>query len=382
MREGAPRLLAVSAAAPWPIRHGYSLRVHHLVRELAARWTIRLVAPPVEPGSGAWPDGGSARHVEVSLRGRWAGVAFTPTDHPVLRTVVRKQVEEFRPDAVLLWSGTEWLGFDRGFPTAVGDRIDCGTLTAWRERRTTGERGARLRLLRQVARFARYERDIVRTLGATIAVAEDDARVLRRLGGRPVSVIPNGVSVPPAPMGDVEAERPTVVFSGVMNYGPNVEAVCHFVRDVWPGIVRAVPDATFVIAGRGPTAAVSALGEEPGVRVTGEVEDLVAVLRSAWVAVAPMRSGSGIKNKVLEAWAAGRPVVLSHLASSGLALDEGGHELVAADPERMAAILIRLLRDPAERTRLGEAGRRLVVREHGWRTAADHVSELLEGVCR
>ncbi|MFQ5745720.1 MAG: glycosyltransferase [Gemmatimonadota bacterium] len=375
-----PRLLAVAAAPPWPIRHGYSLRVHHLVRELATRWNLRLVAPPVDSGHGAWPCDG-VRHVEVGLRARWAGVAFTASDHPALRSAVRRQVAEFGPQAVLLWSGTEWMAFDPQFPAAVGDRIDSGTLIAWRDIRAAGTMRARLRIARRVLRFARYERDMVRVLGATIAVAEDDARVLARLGGRPVEVVANGVAVPEHKPEAAEAETPTVVFSGVMNYGPNVEAVRHFVRDVWPRVLAELPAATFIIAGRAPTRSVGALADEAGVRVTGEVEDMGVVLREAWLAVAPMVSGAGMKNKVLEAWAEGRPVVLSRLAARGLALDDETRSLVAADAGRMADLIVRLLRDRTERMRRGEAGRRLVVREHGWGAAADRVSELLERVC-
>ena len=123
-----------------------------------------------------------------------------------------------------------------------------------------------------------------------------------------------------------------------------------------------MPDARFVIAGRNPTAEVQQLADRPGVEVLGEVPDMSAVLKQAWVAVAPMRTGAGIKNKVLEAWAVGTPVVMSAAAANGLSLDADGGGAGDGRPARMAEIIAALLDG---RGQAPAAGRRRAPPGHG-----------------
>src|SRR4029078_3989681 len=119
------------------------------------------------------------------------------------------------------------------------------------------------------------------------------------------------------------------------------------------------PLARFVIAGRAPTPEVTALAAVPGVEGLGAVPDMAASLGRAWVAVAPMRSGAGIKNKVLEAWAAGTPVVMTQMAATGSSLDRDAQRLFGAQPEELAALIVALLDDSAERWRQGASARTL-----------------------
>jgi len=227
-------------------------------------------------------------------------------------------------------------------------------------------------------RFARYERSVVRALRATAVVGEDDATFLRLLSGRPdVHVIPNGVALGALPAATDESPVPVVVFSGVLGYPPNVAAVRFFATEVWSMVLQAVPGARFVIAGRNPGPGVAELAKRPGIEVHANVPDMQRTLREAWVAVAPMRSGAGIKNKVLEAWAAGKPVVMTSLAGNGLRLDMDARALVADEPAAIAALVVRLLRDEEERCRLGAAGYALAAREHSWGDAARRLSRLL-----
>jgi glycosyltransferase involved in cell wall biosynthesis len=253
------------------------------------------------------------------------------------------------------------------------------TLAAWRGRHhaTTGREW--ISALRTVYACAAYERRVVRGMYATVAAGEDDARTLRRLAGRrSVHTIPNGVVVP-AEAGGSEGALPTVAFTGVLDYPPNVDAACHFAHAVWPGIRAAVPAARFVIAGRHPLHRVLALAGEPGIEVRADVPSMADVLREAWVAVAPMICGSGIKNKVLEAWAVGRPVAMTTLATNGLALTPAAQELVADDSATLGRVIIDLLRHPERRRQLGSHLRDHVQGRHRWRSAAEHLSALLRG---
>lgn len=375
-------LLAISPVPPWPIQNGFTLRCAKLLEELAASWRITLVAPPGPDGSRAAP---------VSLE-TWIGVDSdagpvavpSAAEREPFRRAMEDLTDRDRYSAALLWAGTEYLAEDfEEFPPAVGDRIDSMTLMSWRNRVHRRSPRQRLSALRALVEAALYERSVTRTLAATIVVGEADADTLRRISGSGrVHVVPNGVDLEGLPDPDSKALVPTVLFTGVLSYEPNVQAIRWFVRRVWPHVRAELPEAVFEVAGRGPTKTVRRLAEHPGVRLRPNVPDMRAVQRSAWVAVAPMRSGAGIKNKVLEAWAAGTPVVMTRMATNGLQLEEGMSALVTDDPATMARTITRMLRDCRERERRGAEAYALAARNHSWGEAAARISGLLRTASR
>jgi glycosyltransferase involved in cell wall biosynthesis len=370
-----PLLLAVAMVPPWPPNDGNALRIGHLLRELGRDWEIRLVAPPAGSGWDGAACGVASFHPVQPEPSR--GSIRPRVDPAALRTEVDRLVTERRPAAALLWTGAEFLAMRQGFPPAVADRIDCLALISWRSLREGREWRSRFLALRDAIEYGRDERQIVRQLTATVVVGEDDARALRRLGGRDtVHVVPNGVALPTVSV-KREDPTPTVIFSGVMAYPPNIDAVRWFAQTVWPLVRARKPLARFVIAGRAPTPEVTALAAVPGVEVLGAVPDMAAALGRAWVAVAPMRSGAGIKNKVLEAWAAGTPVVMTQMAGNGLSLDRDAQRLVGDQPEELAALIVALLDDSAERWRQGASARTLAADRHSWAAAGQRLSALL-----
>lgn len=374
-----PILLAVATVPPWPISNGYALRVYHILRELAAQWRIVLVAPTAAVPA-ALADFLSD-YLPVSFEGRWASLP-SQFDTGPLQEAAEHAVAAWKPQAALLWQGAEFLGFAPGFPPTVADRIDCMTLASWRSRHHAATKRLWLSALSAVRAYAAYERRLVRAFPATVVVGEDDARALRLLtGSQTVHVIPNGVAAPPEADGG-EGAAPTVAFTGVLDYPPNVDAVRHFARAVWPGVRAAVPGARFVIAGLRPLPEVHALAREAGIEVRADVPDIFSVLREAWVAVAPMVCGSGIKNKVLEAWAAARPVAMTTLATNGIALTPDAQELVSDDSATLGALIVDLLRHPERRRRLGAALREQALRRHRWTDAAASLSALLHAASR
>lgn len=375
------RLLAVSAVPLQPASNGYAVRVGGMLSALARDWSVVLVAPRDEEGAGdplRPPD--ALERIDLP-RDLVPQVPLGPsaTSRAALQRWVAGRVDAIRPSAALLWSGMEFLGFSGGdFPPAVADRIDCYSLTLWR---ALGLRTGRSLpgSMRDLVAAARYERRLARALFATVVVGEDDARALRRLSGRDtIHVIPNGVRVEGIPVGAREDVAPTVIFTGVLSYGPNVEAACHLADEIWPAVRAAVPKAQLVIAGRAPSPAVLGLATRPGISVLADVPDLRAVLARAWVGVAPMRTGSGIKNKVLEAWALAKPVVLSPLAANGLEFDAATRACIAPNVSEFAAAVIRLLGSAEERHRIGAASHRIAATAHGWARAGERLTGLLE----
>lgn len=381
------KLLAVSRVSPWPIRDGMTLRVANLLAELSRGWRITLVSPrgsaPTEEEGSESEDPPVAEHVHVQDRGGPAPVPSESERKP-FREAVADLLGRDEFDAALLWVGTEFLAEEfEDLPPAVGDRIDCTTLATWRNR--VHERKLRQRLsdLRLLFEAALYERRALHCLRAMVTVGEDDASTLRRISawgradGR-VHTVPNGVRLDGLPDPSTKSLLPTVLFTGVLSFGPNIRAVRHFTEEVWPLVRRRVPDAVFQVAGRNPGPEIRELTRRRGIRLLPDVPDMAAVQREAWISVAPMRSGSGIKNKVLEGWAAATPVVMTEMATNGLQLDESAAELVTDDPGAMASIIVHLLQDSNDRERRGADAYALAARHHSWRQAAERISGLLE----
>jgi len=152
----------------------------------------------------------------------------------------------------------------------------------------------------------------------------------------------------------------------VLDYAPNVTASLHLARDILPLVRASRPTAHLVLVGRSPSDAVRAAGALDGVRVVGEVPEMRPWLAGSAVYVCPMRSGTGIKNKLLEAMACGVPCVASTLAVRGMRIEPGRDLLVAESPRDLAHAVVRVLDDPVLADALGAAARRYVVAEHGW----------------
>jgi len=364
-------LLAVCTVPPWPATNGYALRVSNLLEELLASWRITLLSPTGPVAAGI------AEHRALELDG--PGVTYPwRFDQTRLRHAALDLARTRRFDRALVWPGAEALWFgSSGLPPAVMDMIDCNPLEFAREALAPGASPrARLSRLRELAIAAVFARRTVRSFASTVCVGEQDAAWMRRIGGRDtVHVVPNGVAAPNrVPPTDA---RPTAIFTGTLDYAPNVDAALYLASSVWPLIRRAAPDAILILAGRHPVSAVAELHGRDGVQVAADVPDMADVLGRAWVAMAPMRIGVGIKNKVLEAWACARPVVMTELATNGLTLPPGHEGLVGRGADGLARAVVELLQDEAKRRRLGEAASAHARLQYSWRAAAARMDVLL-----
>jgi polysaccharide biosynthesis protein PslH len=205
-------------------------------------------------------------------------------------------------------------------------------------------------------------------------VSEAEATLFRKasgLGSDRVIAMENGVALDYFdPASDFEpadhGAGPLIVFTGQMDYRPNIEAVESFARSAMPAIRSVHADARFAVVGRNPTPQVEALRQLPGVMVTGAVPDVRGWLAAADVVVAPLRIARGIQNKVLEAMAMARPVVASTQAAEGIDAGDGTHLLVAADPAEEIEKIAALLADPERARRLGRAARTRMEQRYRW----------------
>lgn len=214
----------------------------------------------------------------------------------------------------------------------------------------------------------RFERTNLRHFDRVVTVSATDAAALTRLDRQiKTCVIPNGVDADLFAPDARTPERQLIVFIGTMSWAPNVQAARHMAREVLPRVQRLFPDARFAVVGRGIAPAVAnELGTYPGVSVIGEVPDVRTWLSRAHVAVCPMVSGTGIKNKLLEAMAAGVPCVATPLACQGLDDLTDSEVLVAEDAGSFASCVVRIFQDDQLAQRLSTEGRSHVLRFHTW----------------
>jgi glycosyltransferase involved in cell wall biosynthesis len=370
-----PTLLAVSPVPPWPASDGMALRVSRMLEELANRWSIVLVCPS---GGDSAASNGVALAAEIRLA-RTSEWMYLPSQYdvaPVLETV-SKVLQAHRPSVALLWGGMEYLRKEiSGMPPAVGDRVDCMTLTGWRQLSRARGLAARRRRISDFVSAARYELSVRGTCSATVVVGEEDARVLRRvIGVKNVHVVPNGVDVPEV-LGQPRASQPTVIFTGVLSYQPNIDAVMHFAEDIWPKLLTRVPNAVFLVVGRSPGPDILALAAKPGIEVHADVASVHEFLHRAWLSVAPMRSGSGLKNKILESWSVGTPAVMTPIATNGLT-GAPAELLLAAEEDELGTLVGDLLLDSKRREGLGVLARTTATQDFSWRAHADALDRLL-----
>jgi glycosyltransferase involved in cell wall biosynthesis len=232
------------------------------------------------------------------------------------------------------------------------------------------------------AQAARFERRVLASFDRCVALTAVDAEALRTLRPRcRVDVIPSGIELGAVPGKDHlhrNDSRPTILFVGYFRHEPNVDAARWLAGDILPRVRQEVPSARVRLVGREPPSSVAELQSEGQVEVAGFVADLAGELRAASVVALPLRTGSGLRGKLLEAWAAGCAVVATPIACEGAEAVDGRHCLIAADADAFAKALVRSLRDADLRFRLGAAAR-LHVRD---RFSVDAGAESFERVHR
>ena len=237
-------------------------------------------------------------------------------------------------------------------------------------------------------RLWRFERHVCLSSRHILAVSDADRAALERLSpslrGR-VGVLPNGVDTDywsreavahraveqqvghfAVAAGASSEPADLVVFDGTMDFRPNVDAVVWFAHKVWPLVRVERPPAHFFIVGRHPTPQVQALGDLPGITVTGAVDDVRPYVAAAKVYVVPVRVGGGTRLKLLQAMAMGCAIVSTSVGAEGVQVEHGRHLLIADAPQQFAQAVLSLLSDEARRQSLGMAARRLVTTRYTW----------------
>lgn len=384
------RILYLTHRVPYPPDKGDRIRTYHLLRQLAARgrvWLGCLADEPVPPESHAALGALCERVVAVPVgrRARWAKAGWSLATggslseglfaSSELRGTLRKWVAEAKFDAVVASSSALWPylrdGALRDIP-AVVDLIDVDS-QKWLDFAAASRPPKRWLYALEAARVRKLEKAIAGKVRAAAVVSRAEAQVYDSftfVGAATVAT--NGVDLDYfQPIQDARDEpgrspNPSLAFVGALDYMPNEDAAVWFVREMWPAIRARVPTAEFRIIGRNPTPAVRALASVPGVNLVGQVPDVRPFVASASLVVVPLRLARGVQNKVLEAMAMAKALVVAPPAMAALDTTPGVHLLAATTPHEWVVAVCGLLSDPLRRQQLGIAARQYVERHHHW----------------
>ena len=395
------RILFLTARLPYPPTRGDRLRAYHFLRVLSREHRLTLLSFIGDEGEAAHlsPLRVFCEDIQLVHRAPWqstlgaaAGI-WRPLPlqslyyrSPVMQGAVDRLLARTPFDAVYvhLFRMAQYVS-GRYRPYRILDLTDA---ISGEVMRSLPHRDPFWRLVYrlELPRIRRYEREMVGRFDETWVISETErAAVAAEIGDLPpgsgrlppnLRVVPNGVETERYRPQVRPATAPVIVFVGHMGVYHNIDAAERLADAVLPRVREALPAARLDVIGTEPAARVRALAGRPGVRVRGHVSDLNAALNEAAVFVAPLRFAAGVQNKVLEAMAAGLPVVTTPEVNAGLRATPGEHLLVAEDDDTLAAMTVDLLRDPAQRARLGAAGREFVQRDFRWEAVAARVKEI------
>jgi polysaccharide biosynthesis protein PslH len=382
-----PKALFLSAEAPYPAVGGGALRSASLLEYLARSYRVHVVvfrqAGDSHPGL-AIPPGRvekldvidlpyhSKQPIERMIRNAWRIVRYQPplvdrfsgfADH-ISKLLTGEQYE--RAIIEHFWCAP-YVAQVR--PLAKSVILDLHNIeSVWHSRLAASESALRRWALRRFATASvALERRWLPKFDLILATSGSDAELARQLApGTNVSVYPNALPETAQPR---RLEQQAIVFSGNLEYPPNISAVRFFRENIWPILETRWPDLKWRILGKNPEAIRHLVAGHPRIEVTGFVEDAVAVLAECQVAVIPVLAGSGTRVKILEAWAAGTPVVSTTLGAEGLECSNEAQILIADEPQCFADAVTRLLASPQDRERIGGAGRRLLEERYTWTAA-------------
>lgn len=393
------RILWLNTNLLLPLDKGGKLRTWHLMRHLAKRHEITCLSfvQPDEPVANR--DGMREVCAELVTVPR----RETPKEGWRFHASVARYLFDRQPYAVAQYRSAAYRRAVRqALAARPFDRIVCDFLVPavnlpstlpcpsllfthnveaeiWRRHAENAPGFLRQRLYRrQWRRMLRFEGRTIARFDRVLAVSDVDRDTFQRLYPRelrsPISVIPTGVDTQYfAPSAQPDGRRLNLVFTGSMDWLPNVDGIEYFCRDILPLVRKEMPDVTLTIVGRSPTPAIRRLGAEPGIEVTGRVDDVRPYLTQSALYIVPLRIGGGTRLKIFEAMSAGRAVVSTSIGAEGLPTVPGRHLALADTPEAFAREVVTLLRDEDARNELARAARELVTTHYDWAAAAGHL---------
>jgi len=387
------KVIFITAEPPWPLDQGDKLRNYHLLKSLASEHLVTLVcfcAPDEEDGS--WrktlePFCEAIYTVPLSrirmilnsflhpgMPVTMAARASTRMAHLLHDITTRKEFDlvfacQLKMGAYLAKCHTVKRVLDLTDAVSIYHRRMLAYISFW---------PARLFRSLEVWRLVGWEKKMAESADLILLISSVDASFMSKIApSSHVEVLSNGVDphyFQPLP----DSGKPVILFYGHLRYLPNADGITWFGYEIFPRVRALVPEAELFVIGKEPTPEIKEMATIPGVRLIGYVTDLRPYLAEATVVVAPLRFGTGIRNKILEAFCAGRSVVSTSLGCEGLKVIPGVHLEVADDPAQFAEKIICLIKNPALRRVLVANGKELVEQTYNWQTIGQVLNSLIK----
>ena len=387
LSSNRPSILAVTSEIPWPLDSGGHLRTYHVLRTLATQFRVRLVVPSVGGRSveaAALAAAGleprlvavsprtafseSSKVIAAALR-REPYVLFGRHRHGAVLRALQDEVMRQQPDVIYL-DHLDSLVYAQAAP-GIPIIVDMHNVYSRLMSRASAEAGGILRkryFAGEARRLARMERRAASIAHTILAVSDEEAQYFSAIGAERVAVVPNGVDCAAyehLPVAD-RTGPPTIAFVSSLAWPPNINAARFLITDVLPSVRRSIPDARLAIVGRNPPDELMALARKSDhVEIAGNVPDVIPYLRAAHVLAVPLQAGGGTRLKILEAFAAGVPVVSTPVGCEGLETRDGTH-LVVADRAAFADAVVGILQNRDRARVLAQNAPDLARRRYDW----------------
>lgn len=407
-KSSGKKIIMFLPRVPYPLReHGISIRYFPIIERLSKSHILDLVIfrPSPEKKESYEELRKYCRNVsyvqnpkylahgtfsKLLTYGRFA-VPWSPPLGPVahgardVRRVITEQAGKDRYD-VLLWVGALFLPHLLSVMPlkTVGrylvDFIDSPSLIKERWKKDTFRFDSLERY--ELWKTVRWEGEVIRRMDETIYISDVDSWTVpeKLTAGKRRNVVPNGLEFGSYSGGKVEGiVSPSIGFLGNMGYLPNIEAVHWLYENVYLPIRSEVRGLSLIVIGKDPVESVRKLGSEPGVVVTGTVGDIWPYVNSVDVFVFPLQTGAGLKNKILEAMGAGRPVITTPIGNEGIDAVDGRDIAIRGTPEEFRVEVARLLRSADARKAMGDSARRFVRERFSWDRILPQYAEIVIG---
>ncbi|MFM1932279.1 MAG: hypothetical protein RL226_1582 [Bacteroidota bacterium] len=385
------KLFFLVSRIPYPLEKGDKLRAYHQLRYLSSQHDVTLCCLSLRK-----PDEAALEHLRtfcrvevirlssIGLVFRLALALFSSRPFQVhyfyrqpARRKIQKLINELEPDHIYcqLIRCSEYVKHIHHIPKTLDymDAFNKGTerlasVSGWWKRQFW---------LTESKRLVRYENLIFDYFDHHTIISDQDRQLIYHEQRKRIQVIPNGVDTDYFHPSN-EMKQTTLVFTGNMSYPPNVDGAEFLVNQILPLVRKEHPEISVLLAGANPSVRVRALASE-GVEVTGWMDDIRDAYGRSAIFIAPMRIGTGLQNKLLEAMSMELPCITSKLANNALKATPNEEVLIGESPEEYAALIHKLLVDPSSRTSIGKAGRNFVKARFSWEASAQELTKIFFG---
>ena len=390
------KILFVSAWFPFPPNNGSKIRTYNIMKELSRDNDVYLASLLQDDSNPAaaepfcellathkltWFDPTSSGSVKDFLSKRPRSV--TDEFIPAMKEDVRKIVADIKPDviAAVTMGAAEYIPFDAGVPVIL-DNHNCEFAVLRRNALKHKSPVKRLRYLLGAEKYRRYEVDFCRKCAAIAAVSESDKGMLAKAGvlSDRIFVVPNAVDTEYYEGVKRQPDKNLLLYNGALTYRANRDAALYFAKGIYPLIAEKMPEAVLEITGKTEGVNLEGIKDRPGIRLTGYVDDIREELAKAAVCVVPLREGGGSRLKILEAMAAGVPVVSTSVGAEGIEVTRGKNILIADTPKDFAEAVISLTNNDTLADNLAKAAKEFVSTNYSRKRLGDGFAGIIKSV--